>query len=92
MATYRNTPVDLLVDVRSRLEFFFGHLPGAVCIPVHKVASKLPEHPGITRDSRIVLYCASGTRSAQAAEELRRLGYRRVMDAGAMHSARSELT
>jgi hypothetical protein len=32
--TFRNKPVDVVLDVRSKLEFFFGHLPSACCIPL----------------------------------------------------------
>jgi rhodanese-related sulfurtransferase len=86
-ATYRGEPVDAVVDVRSKLEFWLGHLDGAVCIPVDVIASRLAEHPEITKDARILVYCASGGRSAAAAAELKALGYTRVTDGGAMATA-----
>ena len=90
MPRYRNVPVDVVIDVRSRLEFWLGHLPGAVCIPVTSIADAIGTRQGVTRDSRIMVYCASGNRSAQAAAVLRQLGYKRVTDAGAIATARGD--
>lgn len=90
MPSFRQKPVDIVIDVRSKVEFWLGHLPDAVCLPVQSIAETLPAQPGITKDSKILLYCASGARSAMAAEILKTLGYRRVVDGGPMSSARSE--
>jgi len=88
--SYRGLPNDITVDVRSRLEFWLGHLPGAVNMPLGSLVERLEDHAEISRDSRIVVYCASGMRSATAAERLRGVGYRRVTDAGAMSVAAAE--
>jgi rhodanese-related sulfurtransferase len=89
MARFRNTPVDLTVDVRSKLEFWLGHLPGAVCIPVQTIERAIGER-GIAKDARILVYCASGARSALALKALRALGYTRVIDGGSIAAARPE--
>ena len=89
-ATYAGRPVDVVIDVRTRLEFWFGHLDGAACISVGVIASRIASHPGVHKDARILLYCASGARSAVAAGQLRALGYRRVIDGGAMSSAAAQ--
>ena len=85
--SYRGQPVDVVIDVRSRLEYWLGHLEGATCMPVDAIARRLPARPDIAKDARILLYCASGARSAAAAVQLRSLGYRHVTDAGAMAAA-----
>jgi rhodanese-related sulfurtransferase len=90
MPSYRRKPIDLVVDVRSRLEFWLGHLEGATCIPVGKVAEAIPKREGVTRDTRILVYCASGARSAAAAGILKSLGYRHVTDGGGMATARPD--
>ncbi len=87
--TFRSRPVDLVVDVRSRIEFWLGHLPGAVCIPVDQLPEGLAEVPGITSRSRILVYCASGMRSASAAAALRQAGYTQVVDGGGLAEARA---
>ena len=44
----------LLLDVRPRIEYESGHLPGAICIPVDELQGRLSELPS---DRRIVTYC-----------------------------------
>ena len=85
--TYKGRPVDLVVDVRSKVEFWLGHLDGATCIPLTDLAMRLSERTDVDPDTRIMLYCASGARSAAAATQLRAMGYRHVTDAGAMSQA-----
>ena len=85
--TYKGRPIQFVIDVRSRLEYWLGHLDGAICIPLDVLAVKLPKKQGITPDSRILVYCASGARSAVAAKQLKASGYPHVTDAGAMSSA-----
>ncbi|MBK6485950.1 MAG: rhodanese-like domain-containing protein [Gemmatimonadetes bacterium] len=88
MATYRNSRIDAVIDVRSRVEYFFGHLPGSECIPLGGLEHAMSERRDLTPDSAILLVCASGARSASAADILRGLGYRRVVDGGAYAAAR----
>jgi rhodanese-related sulfurtransferase len=90
MATFRKKPVDIVIDVRSRLEFWLGHLPNAKCLPVQSIADAIADQKDVTKRSRILLYCASGARSASAAATLRALGYTHVTDGGAMSSAAAE--
>jgi phage shock protein E len=87
---YRGISNDITIDVRSRLEYWLGHLPGAVNMPLGSLARRLADHAESSMDSRIVVYCASGMRSASAAQQLRALGYKRVTDAGAMSVAAGE--
>jgi phage shock protein E len=83
---FRGAPVDLVVDVRSRLEFWTGHLPGAICIPVDNLPAGL-DGRGVTPESRILVYCGSGQRSANAAAQLRAAGFEHVVDGGGMTDA-----
>ncbi len=54
----------LLVDVREPHEFEAGHIPGSFSMPLSSFdASELPSEPG----RRVVLSCAAGVRSLQAA-------------------------
>jgi rhodanese-related sulfurtransferase len=68
-----------LVDVRSPGEFASGHAPGSVNIPLSELDSRVKE---LDPDRWVVVACASGSRSAMAAQRLRRLGFRQVMNAG----------
>jgi molybdopterin/thiamine biosynthesis adenylyltransferase/rhodanese-related sulfurtransferase len=67
-----------ILDVRETDEFASGHLPGAVHIPRGYLESRID---GFVPDraQRVVIYCASGSRSALAAKTLADdLGYERV--------------
>jgi molybdopterin/thiamine biosynthesis adenylyltransferase/rhodanese-related sulfurtransferase len=68
----------VLVDVRESDEWDRGHLPGAVHVPRAYLESRI-EGAVKDRDARIVLYCASGQRSALGAHTLKELlGYTNV--------------
>ena len=86
MPTFRNRPVDAVIDVRSKLEFWMGHLDGATNVPVDRLPEGL-DGLGLTPKSRILVYCASGMRSAQAASILKGAGYTNVVDGGGMGAA-----
>jgi len=66
-----------LVDVRERDEWDEGHIPGAVHVPRGNLESRI-EQAVPDRTTPVVLYCASGNRSAFAARTLRELGYEDV--------------
>lgn len=61
------------LDVREPQEYNLGHLPGAVFIPRGTLEGTVER--AIPRDRRVVIYCASGNRSALAAETLMQMGY-----------------
>src|SRR5436305_6230625 len=68
----------VLIDVREDGEWDMGHLPGAKHVPRGHLESRI-EGAAPDRSQRIVLYCASGNRSALAARTLREdLGYENV--------------
>ncbi|GFZ77589.1 rhodanese-like domain-containing protein [Compostibacillus humi] len=61
-----------LIDVREPQEFESGHILGARNIPVTQMKQRLIE---IRKDQPIYLYCQGSTRSARAAQILRKNGY-----------------
>jgi sulfur-carrier protein adenylyltransferase/sulfurtransferase len=68
----------VLVDVRETEEFEAGHIPGAKHVPRGYLESRI-ETAVPDRDAHVILYCASGQRSALAAHTLQELlGYRNV--------------
>ncbi len=66
-----------LVDVREAAEWSQGHIPGAVHVPRGNLESRI-ESAVSDRSRPVVLYCASGSRSAFAARTLLELGYEDV--------------
>lgn len=69
-----------LLDVRTDGEWEAGHLPAALHVPVQLLDGHMSEVP---RDHPVVVYCASGVRSARATEMLTAAGYD-ARDLGAM--------
>jgi len=72
-----------LVDVREESEWSRDHLPGAVHLGKGVIERDI-EQQIADQGAAIVLYCGGGYRSALAAENLQRMGYKNVfsMDGG----------
>jgi rhodanese-related sulfurtransferase len=73
----------ILVDTREDVEWDRGHIPGAIHlgkgIIERDIEKTIPD-----KDTKIILYCGGGFRSALAADNLQKMGYRNVisMDGG----------
>jgi sulfur-carrier protein adenylyltransferase/sulfurtransferase len=68
----------VIVDVRESDEWDAGHIPGAKFVTRGHLESRI-EGAAPDRSSRVILYCASGNRSALAARTLKQeLGYEHV--------------
>lgn len=71
----------VIIDVRRPDEYRSGHIKNAVNIPLGELLEKAPALlPDISQE--IIVYCRSGARSFNAAEELLSLGYKNVYDLG----------
>jgi rhodanese-related sulfurtransferase len=62
----------LIYDVRQPEEYNEGHIKGAILMPLGDLADR---YKGIPHRKKIVVYCRSGNRSAQAVSFLRAHGY-----------------
>jgi phage shock protein E len=71
-----------IVDVRTPAEYAEGAYPKAVNIPLAVLAARMSELE--PKNAAIVLYCASGARSAQAARLLRQAGFTDLVNAGGL--------
>ncbi|HXW62948.1 MAG TPA: rhodanese-like domain-containing protein [Candidatus Acidoferrales bacterium] len=88
--TYRETKKRLeagekfvLIDTREDSEWARGHLPGAIHLG-RGIIERDIEKTVPDKNTRIVLYCGGGYRSALAADNLQKMGYSNVisMDGG----------
>ncbi len=73
----------IVVDVRTSEEFESGACPGAVNIPLDDLQARVQDLGAADRE--IILYCASGARSAYAKRLLEHAGFSRVRNAGGLH-------
>jgi len=71
-----------VIDVRTKHEYGGGHYDGAMNVPLDTLASKLKMLG--EKDAPLVVYCASGARSAQAASILKAAGFTDVTNAGGL--------
>lgn len=65
-----------IVDVRDEQEFSEGHIPGALNIPVARLAA---ESGRLSQDKKIIVYCNSGGRSYLAYRKLMKLAYKNTL-------------
>ena len=56
-----------LLDVRSQAEYAQGIIEGGEFVPLHTIPLKIND---LDKDKKIVIYCRSGARSAQACSYL----------------------
>lgn len=77
--------VPAILDVRSRVEFRRGHVPGAVHLPFWLVPFRLADLP-LRRGEPVVIYCGHGPRAWLAGAFLRRRGHQVRYLAGHMRA------
>ncbi|MGL1891045.1 MAG: rhodanese-like domain-containing protein [Spirochaetaceae bacterium] len=69
------------IDVRSQAEFKGGSVKKAINIPHDKISSGLKKNK-ISKETPLILFCASGMRSSAACSTLKSEGYTSVHNAG----------
>lgn len=68
-----------VIDVREPGEYKLGHVEGALNIPVAKIKTS-KEIKALAKDQKIIVYCASGGRSAMVHKTLVGMGYEEVIN------------
>lgn len=70
-----------IIDVREIAEYEEGHLSLAINVPLSKLNS-IKDIEVIGKNSKIIVYCRSGSRSKEAQERLKNMGYNNAYDMG----------
>ena len=73
----------ILIDVRTVAEYNEGHLDKSINLTVDTLSTTV-ENLVKDKNTKIIVYCRSGNRSATAADTLINLGFKNVYDLGAM--------
>ena len=74
-------PDFVIIDVRTPEEFVDGHLEDAINLNINS-ENFLDELKKLDKDKTYLIYCRSGSRSAQAVAVMEELGYKEVYDMG----------
>ena len=71
------SPEDILIDVRTALEYVEGNIPGSINIPVDELRNRLDE---IEKNKYIFIYCQIGLRGYLAQRILLQNGFQHVQN------------
>jgi len=75
-----------VIDVRTAAEYASGHLQGAANVDVQSAdfATKIAAYP---KDGKYIVYCQSGVRAGNAANQMKAMGFTDVTNAGGIDAA-----
>jgi phage shock protein E len=80
----RERKIDVILDVRTKMEYNLGHYPEALHIPTASLADAV-ETLIPDKKTRILIYCNTGQRARYATDLLRAKGYRNVVYIAGSH-------
>lgn len=70
----------LIIDVREPEEYAMDHVDGAINIPPSEIMTGSPKLADIPKDTGLILYCVSGSRSNVSANILRSQGFTNIIN------------
>lgn len=70
----------IFIDVREPHEYANAHVEGALNIPPTDIMSGAPQLQNIPKDTELVLYCRSGSRSNTAMHLFKTLGFKNIVN------------
>ncbi len=77
----KDTQERIIIDVREPYEFMMGHVKGALNIPPAKLLKGVPKELAETpKNTEIILYCMSGSRSGASIRILQQYGFTNLVN------------
>jgi rhodanese-related sulfurtransferase len=70
----------IIIDVREPFEYQRGHVDGAINIPPTQLMAGAPELAEVPKDTELILYCVTGSRSRVATSILQQQGFTNVIN------------
>lgn len=70
----------IIIDVREPSEYEIDHVKGAINIPPSQMMAGAKELEDVPKDTELVLYCVSGSRSNASMHYLRQLGFTNLVN------------
>ncbi|MEI8337931.1 MAG: rhodanese-like domain-containing protein [bacterium] len=77
-----------IIDVRTKEEFDQEHLSEAINIDVNDIVRG--KFPDLSKDTQILLYCASGARSMYAKNFLESCGFINITNGGSIYTLKAQ--
>ena len=65
----------IIIDVREPQEYSMGHIEGAINIPSESLMNNAPELDDLPKNTPLVVYCKTGSRSLIAMGIIKKLGF-----------------
>lgn len=75
-----NSMQHIIIDVREPSEYQNGYVKGALNIPPDKLMQGALQLKDVPKDSSIIVYCRTGSRSNVAMNMLHGLGYTNIIN------------
>lgn len=73
-------PKRIIIDVREPLEYQAGHAEGAMNMPPAELMAGAPQLKDVAKDTELVLYCRSGSRSNASIQILQQMGFTNLVN------------
>lgn len=70
----------IIIDVREPYEYNEGHVEGALNIPPAEILAGAKKLDDVAKDTELVLYCKSGSRSNVSIQILKGLGFTNLVN------------
>lgn len=78
-----NEPI-VILDVREKTEYAEQHIPNSINLPLNNIGAVTQHVPD--KNTVIFVYCLSGRRSANAAGQMAKMGYKNIYNLGGISS------
>lgn len=70
----------IFIDVRETYEYAMGHVKGAINIPPDELMAGAKKLDNVPKDTELVLYCRSGSRSNASMSYFQQLGFTNLVN------------
>ena len=70
----------MIIDVREPFEYSSGHVEGSMNIPPTELLSGASKLDGVDKNTELILYCRTGSRSNTAIQILKGLGFTNLIN------------
>ena len=70
----------VIIDVREPYEYEMGHVEGAINLPPAEIMAGAKQLQSLDKDTELILYCKTGSRSNVSIQILRQMGFTNLIN------------